>query len=183
MTPSLLAGFLAISRYMPWSKKLMLRTTLFCTIILFPFVAAAQAPATWEAVKTLAPGTQIRVTSTISHKAVEGTVESVTDSDLVLSRHGDPQSFQRPQITSVSVRKSGHRIRNTLIGLGVGTAAGFLIGTAVGHAQESSCMKSGGWFCGLDQIVPAGVGGVSGLVGGTLAGAFWSPGWRKIYAP
>lgn len=161
----------------------MSRITLVRTLILFPFLAAAQTPATWEAVKTLAVGTQVRVTSATSHKAVEGTVESVTDSELVLSRHGGPQSFQRPEITSVSVRKRDHRIRNTLIGLGVGTAAGFLIGTAVGHAQQSGCMKSGGWFCGLDEILPAGVGGISGLVGGTLAGAFWPTGWRKIYVP
>jgi hypothetical protein len=158
------------------------------SLLVFPlvaFVAAAQQPASnWENLKTVAPGTQVRVVSGTSLKPIQGRLGSVTDTDLVLGRGASQQSFLRPQVSGVFVEKSHHRLRNALIGLGVGTGAGLLIGFGVGHAQESGCRKSGGWFCGLDAGVETGVGGVAGLLGGSLLGAFWpTGGWRKIYAP
>jgi hypothetical protein len=129
----------------------------------------------------LAPGTQIRVADDVSKpgapQRIQGTLESVTDSELVIQQGTGTQSFPRAQIVSVSVKKDGHRLRNTLVGLGVGTAAGAAIGFGIGHAQ---CSKTVGW-CGLDQIWGAGVGGTGGLIGGTLTGVFWSTGWREIY--
>jgi hypothetical protein len=145
--------------------------------------AAGQEPASkWDIVRALAPGTQVRVVGGSSLKPVQGTVDSVTDSDLVVRLRSGPQSFVRAQIMAVSIAKSKHRLRNTFIGLGVGVGAGFLIGYGVGRAQQSGCTKSGGWFCSLDTVGDAGLGGISGLVGGTLAGAFWpTGGWRQIY--
>lgn len=143
---------------------------------ILPLVAAAQVPSNWENVRALAPGTQVRVAAGPSQKPVEGVLESVTDSALVLRGPTGPQSFARPQIASVSVRK-GHRVRNALIGLGVGTAAGALIGFGVGHA---GCDKSGGW-CGFDESLAAAIGGGAGLVSGSLVGVFWPGGWRTIY--
>jgi hypothetical protein len=144
---------------------------------------SASAPASeWDNVKMLAPGTQIRVADDASKQGapqqVQGTVESVTDSELVIQQGAGTQSFPRAQIVSVSVKTNGHRLRNALVGLGVGTAAGAVIGFGIGHAN---CSKTGAW-CGLDQIWGAGVGGVGGLAGGTLTGVFWpTEGWSKIY--
>jgi hypothetical protein len=131
--------------------------------------------------KTLAPGTQFRVVSSESPKPIQGTLKSVTDSDLSLMRDKRVQSFSRTQIISVSAKQKGHRLRNALIGLGVGTAAGVLIGYGIGHAQASGCQKSGGWWCGLDDVAGTGLGGISGLVSGTLIGAFWDTGkWTEV---
>jgi hypothetical protein len=154
-------------------------------LLLLPFLCVAAAgqetASKWEMVKALAPGTQIRVGGS-SLKPVQGKVESVTDSNLVVRLRSGPQAFPRAQITAVSVAKSRHRLRNTFIGLGVGVGAGLLIGFGVGRAQQSGCTKSGGWFCSLDTVGDAGLGGISGLVGGTAAGAFWpTGGWREIY--
>jgi len=145
---------------------------------ILPLVAAAQAPSNWENVRVLAPGTQIRVAADPSHKPVQGALESVTDNALVLRGRNGPQSFARPQIGTVSVRK-GHRVRNALIGLGVGTAAGVLIGFSVGHI---GCKAAGGW-CDLNEGVGAAIGGAAGLLGGSLGGVFWPGGWREIYVP
>jgi len=145
--------------------------------------AAAQSPASqWDTLKMLAPGTEVRVASA-NAKPMQGTLESVTDSDLVLTQAGGPKSFGRTQILSVSVKGKDHRLRNAMIGLGVGTAAGLAIGFGVGHAQSNNCSSKGGWFCGFDEGVGIAVGGVAGLVGGTLTGVFWhTGGWRKIYS-
>ena len=145
--------------------------------------AAAQTPASqWDTVKMLAPGTEVRVASA-NAKPIQGALESVTDSALMLTQAGGPKSFSRTQILSVSVKGKGHRLRNAMIGLGVGTAAGVAIGFGVGHAQANNCSKQGGWFCGLDEGADMAMGGVAGLIGGTLTGVFWhTGGWRKIYS-
>jgi hypothetical protein len=158
-------------------------------LILLPILsltAAAQTPvanhapaSNWDKLKMLAPGTQVRV-DVGTAKPTVGALKSVTDGELVLMQGTGPQSFPRPQIVSVSVRKSGHRLRNALIGLGVGLVAGAAIALAVAEVQAHTCNT---FLCGLVGPVDAAIGGVSGLVGGTLAGAFWPIGWRKIYAP
>lgn len=133
----------------------------------------------------LAPGTQIRVAADASKpgapQQMQGELVSVNDSEFVIKMGARTQSFPRARIVSVSIQKNGHRWRNVLVGLGVGTAAGALIGFGIGHAEASNCKKAGGWFCGLDQGAGAAVGGIGGLTGGTLVGAFWPTGWREVY--
>jgi hypothetical protein len=154
------------------------------SIPILAFGAAAQTPvSTWERVKALAPGTEIRVASATA-KTIQGALESVTDSELVVLKQGSgPQSFPRERIVRVSVRGKDHRLRNALIGLGVGTAVGLGVGYGIGHAQANNCSNKGGWFCGLDEGAGIAVGGVGGLVGGTLTGVFWHTGWRELYTP
>jgi hypothetical protein len=145
-------------------------------------VAAQEPAAKWDNIKAFAPGTQFRVVSSAFRKPVEGTLLSVTDSDLSLMRGTHVESFPRTQIVSVSARQKVHRLRNLFVGLGIGTAAGALIGFGIGHAQASSCQKSGGGWCDLDTVGGAGLGGISGLVSGTLLGAFWPTGkWSEVY--
>jgi hypothetical protein len=181
-------------RFLGGSAKLgqnMLAASLSRAVILIPILclaAAAQVPASdralashWENVKMLALGTQIRIADDASKpgapQRIQGTLESVTDSELVIKQGTGTQSFPRAQIVGVSVKKNEHRRRNALVGLGVGAAAGAAIGFGIGYAQ---CNKAGGW-CGLDQAGGAAIGGIGGLVGGTLTGVFWPTGWRKIY--
>ena len=173
------------------STQDMFTACLSRAVILIPILslaAAAQVPASdrtpashWDNVKMLAPGTQIRVagdaTKPGAPQQIQGTLESVTDSELIIQPGAGTQSFPRAQIVSVSVKKNEHRRRNALVGLGVGAAAGAAIGFGIGYGQ---CNKTSGW-CGLDQAGGALIGGIGGLVGGTLTGVFWPTGWRKIY--
>lgn len=164
----------------------MLKTAILIPIL--SFAAAAQTPsqtstrtsaAKWEGLKTLTSGIEVRVASA-NAKPTQGALESVTDSALVLKQAGGPISFDRAQIRSVSVKGKERRVRNALIGLGVGTALGVGIGYGVGRA---GCSKGDGW-CNLDTGVGMAIGGISGLVGGTLTGVFWhTGGWQKIYTP
>ena len=152
--------------------------------LIFSLVAAAQAPApasNWDHVKMLSAGIEVRVVAGTS-KPVVGSLESVTDGELILRLAAGPQTFPRPQIMSVSVKGKGHRLRNALIGLGAGLAAGIAIGAVVGKEQSNSCR--GEILCGISVPLDAGLGGGIGLVGGTLTGVVWpTGGWRKIYAP
>jgi hypothetical protein len=109
----------------------MLKLTLF--IPLLALVAAAQSPlADWEKVRMLTPGTGIRVIEEAS-KPASGNLESVAESNLVLNAIAGRQTFERARITSVAVKREGHRVRNTFIGLGAGLAGGFALGAVIGH--------------------------------------------------
>ncbi len=156
-----------------------MRTRILLLLPILGVAAAAQTPVSkWEIVKALAPGMEVRITSAAS-KPIVGAIESVSDSELVLTQGAGPQSLPRAQIMSVSVKGKEHRRRNALIGLGVGTGMGVGIGYGAGRA---GC-GTGGW-CDFHSGVGAAIGGVIGLVGGTLTGVFWpTGGWRKIYAP
>lgn len=166
------------------SMPAMMRSLAFVVCPFFALSLAAQEPAVkWENMKALAPGTQFRVVSSASPQPIEGRLKSVTDGDLSLMRDNRVESLSRAQVVSVSVREKGHRVRHALIGLGVGVAAGALIGWGIGHSQASGCQKSGGGWCGLDTVAGAGLGGLSGLVGGAVIGASWHTGkWTEVYA-
>src|SRR5580704_6085449 len=98
-------------------------TVLSQMLVLLPVLAVAGGNATisdWGSVQMIAPGTQIRVAAGTA-KPVSGTLVSVTDTTLLLLSVGaGQQPFEKAQIVSVSVKKQGHRVRNSLIGLGVG---------------------------------------------------------------
>ena len=155
----------------------MSRTTFFSrAILVIPFlslVAAGQAPTSnWDTVRALAPGIQVRIAAGKS-KPVRGKLESVSDSNLIVSNATGVESFQRPEVHSVAVKKKGHRLRNTFIGLGVGTAAGL----GIGGAAASGCKE---FLCEL--AVP--VYGAIGFIAGTVTGLVWpTGGWRQVYAP
>jgi hypothetical protein len=135
--------------------------------------AAGQATnSSWENVKAIAAGTEVRVAAGASNP-IRGKLESVTDSSLTVTYATGTQSFQRPEIRSVSVKKKSHRLRNTFIGLGVGAAAGL----GIGGAAASGCT---GLLC--DLAIPA--YGAIGFIAGTVTGLVWpTGGWRPVYAP
>ena len=121
----------------------------------------------------IAPGTEVRVTAGNS-KPVRGKLEVVTDTNLVIGKSSAAHSFPKGDIHSVSVKEKGHRVRNVVIGAGVGVAAGLGIGAAVG----SNC---NGIACGPFRVA---VGGLIGLGGGIVAGLELPSGkWRQVYAP
>jgi len=154
--------------------KLRFGARLLVLIPLFALSAAAQAPnSNWSTIQALAPGTEVRVAAT--GKPVSGTVSSVTESAIVLSVDSRPQMFDKAQITSISTRKKGHRARNAVIGMGVGLAAGLVIGAA-----STTSSQGQGWDA-LRGIAIGAVGG-AGAVAGTVVGAVWpTGGWHKIY--
>lgn len=135
-------------------------------IVLFPALAIAG----WDNIRALAPGTQVRVVAGNAQK-VSGTLESVTDTTLLLLNNAGRQPFEKTQIASISVKKPGHRQRNILIGLGVGLAAGAALGAAAGDCRT----------CKQNQA-PLGYAIGGGAFWGSLVGAVWrTGGWRKVY--
>ncbi|MGI8746385.1 MAG: hypothetical protein ACR2NN_28170 [Bryobacteraceae bacterium] len=142
-------------------------------MVLFAFEFAAQAQS-WNNVTSLSTGAEIRIAGPHSG-SLRGTLQSVTDDALVLNSSSGTETFTRQQVTRVSVKKPGHRARNTLIGLGVGAGAGLGIGAAADH----SCASKGCFFGPnfSKAILTPFAAGVGALVGALIP----SGRWREIY--
>jgi hypothetical protein len=154
----------------------MIKTIVINPAILVPFLAlsiAAQTPLpNWENVRAITRTTEVRIL-TDNTTPVRGSLERTTDTVLIMRTSA--QSIGRPQIVSVSVRKKGHRMRNTFIGIGVGLAAGL----GIGFATTSRCQ---GEICGIAAAGGVAVGGALGIVVGGVAGVAWpTGGWREVY--
>src|SRR5258708_2851161 len=101
----------------------------FAVLFLGAFTAAAQSPAqNWKNVTALTAGTEVRITA--GSLTVRGQVRNVTGDTLVVDSGKGQEMFTRQEVTRVSVRKKGHRGRNTLIGLGLGAGGGLGLGLA-----------------------------------------------------
>jgi hypothetical protein len=128
--------------------------------------------ADWNAVKTLTAGTEVRITA--GSRTVRGAIDRITDDTLAITAGKGQEMFDRQQVSSVSTRRPGHRMRNALIGLGAGAGVGLAIGFGIrAHPDQIQVVSNS-----------AVVGGsaAAGAVIGTLVGAVIpTGGWREVY--
>ena len=141
-------------------------------LLLFAVVAMPAAAQTWNDVSALTPGTEVRVFS--GSKAVSGRIDHVTDAVLVLSARKMLSSFNRTDISTVSVRKSGHRVRNVLIGGAAGLGIGLIAGLATKAKSNQLQIVSNTAVVGATT----GAGALAGILVGALIP---TGGWREVY--
>jgi len=134
----------------------------------------AQVPANWDNVTQLAAGTEIRVIMT-DGRNFRGEFQSTTGDALIVATSAAQESLNRPLITRVSSKSKSHRLRNTLIGLGVGGGTGLIIGAA----SDQSCARNGCFFGGnFGKEIFTPFGAAVGLV----VGVVWpTGGWHDVY--
>jgi hypothetical protein len=141
-------------------------------LLLFALVATSAAAQTWGDVAALVAGTEVRVVA--GSKTVSGKVDRVTDSVLTLAAKKAPGNFNRTDISTVSVRKPGHRVRNVLIGVGAGVGIGLAIGLATKAKPDQLHIVPNSAVVGATT----GVGAIAGVIVGALIP---TGGWREIY--
>ena len=151
-------------------------------IALPPLLAAALAAAAaaqqtkpianWANLNQLAPGSEIRVTLAAG-RTLRGFLQSVTPESLAINATTSQESLPRQDIRRVERKKPGHRGRNTLIGLAVGTGTGLAAGAAV-----DTKANPGDWFPNAGKAVLSPLGALLGTVGGV---ALPTGGWRDVY--
>lgn len=133
---------------------------------------AQTTAATWDSVKALQAGTEVRIAA--GPRTVRGKIDRVSDDALALTSAKGQEMFTQQEVSRAWVKKPGHRKRNALIGLGVGAGVGLGVGLA---SREGP----GGFGPNLDDAVTVGMT-VAGALAGTIVGVLVpTGGWREIY--
>ncbi len=103
--------------------SLLLVTTIFSVSL----PAQESGEHSWENLQQVRVGQKIEVVDT-NLKKLKGTFLSFSDEAISLRVGKDEVGVQRPKVFRVSSREYSKRLRNTLIGLGIGAAAGAVVG-------------------------------------------------------
>ena len=122
----------------------------------------------------IAAGTEIEARTTDS-KRYRGHFESATDDALVISTDAGDQRLPRATVSRVSIRKPSHRLRNTAIGFGVGTAAGLSLGAIADARCTGKCIEGNtpwGKYAGT---------ALGALIGTIIGVAIPTGGWHEVY--
>lgn len=128
--------------------------------------------ANWANLSALAAGAEVRVVLS-SGKNLRGFIQRATPDSLMLNAATGQETLARVEVRRVSLKKQGHRGRNTLIGLGIGTAAGLAAGAGIDSQSTSR-----DWFpyAGKAVFMPL------GAIVGTVVGVAWpTGGWKDVF--
>ena len=93
-------------------------------------VLAAPVSKTWESLGKLDSGTPIEVVT--SDRAEKGEFVSSSTESLTIHTHSGEQRFLRKEVVRVVSRRQSHRIRNVLIGVGVGAGISLVADETLG---------------------------------------------------
>jgi len=138
------------------------------------------ANASWENLKALKPGQEIRVVLN-NVKSYQGEFQALSDDGISLRQAAGEQTLARRDILRVSSKAQKHRARNALIGAAVGAGAGLGIGAAADHSASSCGGKTPCWgpfFPNLGKEVLTPVGALAGAVVGAVIP---TGGWQDVY--
>ena len=132
----------------------------------------AKPIANWANLNQLPKGAEVRVTLATG-ATVRGFVQSVTSDSLQINATTSQEAIARQEIRSVALKRPGHRGRNTLIGLAIGTGGGLAVGAAL-DAKTAPW----NWFpnAGKEVLSPFGA-----IIGTVIGVAIPTGGWRDVY--
>jgi len=148
---------------------------IFLPALLAAASAAAQQAepiANWANLNQLVTGAEIRVTL-MTGKTLRGFVQRVTPESVAINATTSQEMLSRQDIRRVQVKRRGHRGRNTVIGLAIGTGAGLAAGASV-----DSRASHGDWYPYAGKVVFTSLGAIIGTVVGV---ALPTGGWREVY--
>jgi hypothetical protein len=180
--PTSIAADRTAVRFLTGGLKRSLKALAFAAVLIpargvvAQSISAPVAKSDWGNLRMLMSGAEIRVNTT-GHKTIRGTIQSVTADELIVELIVNQPSgsvmLARNAVTSVSLKKQGHRVRHMLIGLGVGGAAGLAVGA---KSDCSGCISPVGPNFGKEVLTPIGA-----IVGLGIGAALPAGGWREIY--
>jgi hypothetical protein len=144
---------------------------LVCVLGLSCASLAQTNQASWANLSTLHPEQSIQITDAAS-KTRAGTLLNVSDTAISFSDISGEKSVQKQDVRSVKLMENTHRLRNTLIGAGVGA------GVLGGIGAATSCSTD---HCLFGRGLGASIGAVIGGLGGAAVGAVL-PSHTTIYS-
>jgi hypothetical protein len=150
---------------------------LICVLGVACAASAQTDQASWANLSSLQSGQKVQIVDMHSKK-YSGSFMNVSDTAISYQETGSTQTMQRQDVRSVKLMENKHRLRNTLIGGGVGAGAGAVIGAASVHPCSTSDFLC---FQPIGRGAIAGIGAVVGFAGGAVVGALL-PSHKMIYS-
>ena len=140
--------------------------TFLCAALCY---GQAPIPTGWTALASIDPGHKIRVeTSTKKHT---GTFMGASDECITLNTEDRQLSIPRGDVKRVYFRSHSHRLRNTLIGAGIGAAVGVITYNTLGARLRNEGGENTG-----PQLFMAPIG-----IGTGIGAAIPTGSMKKIY--
>jgi hypothetical protein len=124
--------------------------------------------------QAISAGSEIEVRTT-GHKRYRGQFKAADADALVVTTASGEQRLARAAVSRVSTKKPGHRLRNTLIGFGIGTAAGLSLGAIADARCTGNCVE-GNMPLGKEAGTALGA-----LIGTVIGAVIPTGGWREVY--
>jgi len=156
---------------------MMNRLTLICFVVASSGLLRGQPAHDWASLghtPAISAGTEIQARTT-GNKRYRGQFKAADEDALVMIVANDEQRLPRATVSRVSVKKPGHRLRNVLIGLGIGAAAGLSLGAIADARCTGKCIE-GTTPLGKEVGTPLGL-----LIGAIIGVALPTGGWREVY--
>lgn len=144
-----------------------------CLLLLVPPTYAAGASlerGSWNQVQRLEKGASIKITMK-GDKTRKGAFAGITDASLLIVEGTTDVGISKDAVLRVEVKSSARRVRNALIGVGVGLALGVVIDQSLGAYARNETGETTGARVATVALPPALFGGI--------AAAF--PGYRTVY--
>jgi hypothetical protein len=136
------------------------------------FLLAALLPAqstanSWDAVRALPEGAHVKVMVT-SGEMIEGNLVSTTEDGMSIQAAQGEIAVERARVRRVQLRSGSRRVRNALIGVGIGVVFGVLLDQTLGVRLRNEGAGNRAAMYGI----PIGLGGALGAA---------APGYRTVY--
>jgi len=154
--------------------SLFFRTLSAALLALSAMAGQPQALSDWSSVTRLPPESDLRLILS-NGRTLSGILVAATSASLTLNVSTGQEVHRRQDIRRVQLRGQGRRLRNALVGFGVGAGVGLVAGVGVDRSRSRDSFN----------IVPnAGVlvlTPIGGIVGTVIGVAWPSGGWRDVY--
>jgi hypothetical protein len=154
------------------------RLTMICfAAALFSDSMCGQSARDWASLAhtpAISEGTEIEARTT-DNKSYRGQFKAADDDALVITTGSGEQRLARATVSRVSVKKPGRRLRNTLIGLGIGAAAGLTLGAIADARCTGNCVE------GKTPLGKEFGTAFGSLIGSIIGVALPTGGWREVY--
>jgi hypothetical protein len=143
-----------------WPSHRFSLLTLFVILTLLSQSILGQVRGSWEGVKTIPPGDELEV-SLRNGQTMRGRLISTSDTALTLTHEKKPTDISSGDVRRVYRFISKSTKRSTLIGLGIGAAAGGVTGGVAVSRGPGEPNESGRGVL---------IGGTIGIAAGSLVG-------------
>lgn len=148
-------------------QRLAASLLLIALPTLSPALQAAPPPQDdWTNLQRIHPGEEVHVVRS-DKKSADGRFVSASAEAITLDISGGALTVPRSEVVRVTKRRPSHRMRNTLIGLGIGAAVGLVLDQTLGAIARNEGGINSDRIIALNWIVPLSAGaGIGAATGG-----------------